>query len=270
MPSQWPDLDEETELLSNKDACQRIQDGLGDEYGIQLRCFEHGYGEWFEYYRANPDGDGLLFTKPGHVVSPRNTGHLTSRIGRDVFIGEDFVKDVWLVPLKRMPEWGDGSAHYSCRACGAPVPEDVWTYVRNKSYHEQCAPLTKRRLERLGRFARDDFGFSPVGNCRALSDKLYQKLSDLGFDSVEVYEGTITYEGESTVHYYLTVDTEDMRYQKDSPFPVIVDVTADQFTEENQLEHGVELVLPPTVFGGEELLEVAVLSRGDDGYELYH
>lgn len=139
-----PPLDEEVERLSRQEAYERVRtrNYLGEKYGIRIRCFESGYGEWFEYYRENPDGDGLLYWREGHVVQERPVrDDVLSRIGRNAVMGEDFVRDVSLVPMERMPEWGDGSAHYSCHQCRRPIIEDELEYDDNlRECHESCLP----------------------------------------------------------------------------------------------------------------------------------
>lgn len=134
-----PNLDAEIEYLSRNDAYTLINRGLKPNQGIQLRCFEPGQGEWFEYYRENPTGQGLLYYKEHHAVQ-RNPvrGDLLSTIGKNTRTGNDYVKDIVLVPVDRMPEWGDGSVHYTCCVCGSPIIATERTYTSRGAVHDCC------------------------------------------------------------------------------------------------------------------------------------
>lgn len=138
---QVPDIDKEITTLTRTEAYDRVENGL-DESGLQIVFFESGMGEWREYYRENPDGDGVLFWSPGHAVQVEpERGDLLRRIGKDVFQGDESLQDVFLVPMKRMPEWGDGTVHYSCKVCYRPIRAEDRVFESGSWYHSQCSPM---------------------------------------------------------------------------------------------------------------------------------
>lgn len=134
-----PNLDEEVERLSNKEAYNRIKKRLEPDYGLQLRFFESGYGEWYEYYRENPSDDGLLYYRSGEAVQQRPVrGDILSTIGRDQIQSSEHLKDIYRVPLDRMPEWGDGSVHYKCHVCRSPIIATERTHTKSGAVHTAC------------------------------------------------------------------------------------------------------------------------------------
>lgn len=139
-----PNLDNECEEISREKAVSLVKDTFPPEYGLELRCFKSGSGEWFEYYREHPQDDKSGFltwqsqNKTTTEYHPERSDLL--REVQTLPHGASYVRDISLVPLKRMPKWGDGSAYYSCTACHQSLVEDEREYRRGKYYHEQCVP----------------------------------------------------------------------------------------------------------------------------------
>lgn len=140
-----PDLEAETTYLSRTEAYTHIKNGLTPDHGIQFRCFKPGHDEWYEYYRENPSGDGLLFFREHHGVQnhPVREDVLTT-IGHTPPMGAEYLKDIYLVPLNRMPQWGDGSVHYTCHICTEPIIATERTYTEHGTAHTGCSTTSKQ------------------------------------------------------------------------------------------------------------------------------
>lgn len=136
-----PDLDHEckyligsgpnAEGLEPSEVVEKITDEHAGEYGIELRYFERGEGDWFWYVMQ----EGDVFA----CFNPENGAADTYTDPSDLEVAIENAEDVWLVPRKRLPKWGDWSAYYSCTVCSGALRDDDKTLTRKGYAHEVCA-----------------------------------------------------------------------------------------------------------------------------------
>lgn len=135
-----PDLDAECDYLigegPNADgvdaetAVERITDDAAGEYGLQLRYWERGEGEWFWYVLQ--EGDAFACFNPGNGATDTYTD------ASEVAIAVGVAEDVDRVPRKRLPKWGDWSAYRSCTVCRGALRETDSVGTRDGYAHEEC------------------------------------------------------------------------------------------------------------------------------------
>lgn len=136
-----PDLDYECEYLrgsgpnaegvSSSEAVERIRGEQAGEYGLQLRYFEKGEGEWFWYVMV----EGDVFA----CFNPENGAADTYTDAADVATAVEHAEDADLVPRKRLPKWGDWSAYYTCDSCNGALRQQDRVNSRRGYVHETCA-----------------------------------------------------------------------------------------------------------------------------------
>lgn len=143
-----PDLDAECEYLrglgpnaANLTATavvERLQDDA-DEYGLQLRFWKRGEGEWFWYLTV--DGDEFA------CFNPDNEATDSYDDAGDIEIAVRNAEDAWLVPRERLPKWGDWSAHRSCSVCSGALREADSVETERGYAHEVCTTMKPEETE---------------------------------------------------------------------------------------------------------------------------
>lgn len=135
-----PDLDHECEYLrgsgpnaegaSPSEVVERITGDEAGKYGLQLRYFEKGEGEWFWYVMV----EGDVFA----CFNPENGAADTYTDPDDVATAVGQAEDADLVPRKRLPKWGDWSAYYTCDSCHGALRKQDRVNTRRGYVHESC------------------------------------------------------------------------------------------------------------------------------------
>lgn len=131
-----PDIYAEVEYLDEDEAVETVKD-LPYDKGLYVVSFQSGHGEYYDFIRRT--APVIAETKPFENfrgISGKPTGYpLDSTIS---VLKSDDARDIVLTPLKRMPEWGDGSVHYSCSHCRKPCKIKDMDLRRGEVYHESC------------------------------------------------------------------------------------------------------------------------------------
>ena len=136
-----PELDFECDRLSREEATEFVRETqLEGEDGLHLRFFQSGHGEWSMYYTASSD-EGKVKRWSGDCASGVQSfplGHLLGQV-RPLPYGQSTLRDINRVPKDRLPEWGDGSAHYRCEECRRPIIKSERVLGSDmKYYHSAC------------------------------------------------------------------------------------------------------------------------------------
>lgn len=136
-----PDLDAEFEYLrgsgpnaegvSPPEAVDRITGDHAGEYGLKLRFFEQGEGEFSWYLMV----EGDVFA----CINPEDEVEETYQDREDVEWAVEEAKDVDLVPRERLPKWGDWSSFLRCCVCTGALREEDKVGTPQGSAHEVCA-----------------------------------------------------------------------------------------------------------------------------------
>lgn len=131
-----PDLDMETKVLGSEEAISILPD-LPRDSGLYVVSFQSGHGEYYDFVRR---------TAPV-IAEPKPFNHFRGTAGAETgypldsvisTLNSDDTVDIVLTPLDRMPKWGDGSIHYTCRACHRPCIDEERTYNSGNTYHKEC------------------------------------------------------------------------------------------------------------------------------------
>lgn len=131
-----PDLDMEVELLDTEDAVELLSD-LPYDSGLYVVSFQSGHGEYYDFLKRTAP----IVAEPKPFEHFRGTNGGIKGYPLDSVISilkSDDTRDIFLTPLDRMPKWGDGSIHYTCRACHKPCVEEERTYDKGHTYHKEC------------------------------------------------------------------------------------------------------------------------------------
>jgi hypothetical protein len=135
-----PDLDTEGDRLIASEpnveetpparAVRFISGAAAGEVGLATRHSEAGAGESRNYILKQPDGYAVFTPGDGDISRIEQAGEVEAVI-------ED-AEDVWLLPRKRLPHWGDWSAHLTCMECtGALRKQDRVNHPQGWA-HEGC------------------------------------------------------------------------------------------------------------------------------------
>lgn len=131
-----PDLDKETKMLNSDEAVDLLPN-LPQDSALYVISFQSGHGEYYDFIRRVAP----IVAEPKPFQHFRGTSGGITRYPLDsvvsILMDED-TRDIVLVPLDRMPKWGDGSIHYNCRSCHRPCIESERAYDSGNIYHEGC------------------------------------------------------------------------------------------------------------------------------------
>ena len=131
-----PDIYAEVEHLDQDEAIDKVKN-LPYNKALYVVSFKSGHGEYYDFIRRT--APIIAETKPfEHFqgISGKPVGYpLDSTIS---IIKSRDTRDIILTPLKRMPDWGDGSVHYSCSRCRKPCKTKDMDLRNGNVYHEEC------------------------------------------------------------------------------------------------------------------------------------
>jgi hypothetical protein len=134
-----PDLDREGDRLIASEpnveetpparAVRYISGAAAGELGLAARYSDEGAGESRNYILKEPSGY-VVFTPGDDLTRFEQASAVEAAI--------EEAEDVWLLPRRRLPRWGDWSAHLTCMECtGALRKQDRVSHPQGWA-HEDC------------------------------------------------------------------------------------------------------------------------------------